>query len=1344
MPPTGVCKSACPPRSDPLTNIRPLAKIDKLSILGVRSFDNGRSETIQFYAPLTLIVGHNGSGKTVSLGFVETYNKHADYHAKTIIECLKYATTGDQPPNSKGGAFIHDPKLCGEKEVLAQVKISFLATTGAKMVCTRSLQLTVKKATRSVKSLEGQLLMIKEGERTSISSRVAELDQLMPQYLGVSKAILDSVIFCHQDESLWPLSEPSKLKDRFDAIFEAMKYTKAIDNIKLMKKKQTEELGKYKIIEQHAKEDKDKGDKAEKRSRELYEEIDKLTSKSKEMDTKIAEAKQNYNAAWEKIRFLGGIVGQLSGKRIEQRAKQESVQKLKRNLREMTDSDQELQTLLQKYEERVQLLHDQANEEKRKYQQLSRELIGDREKLGMKERQVGSLESDQRNYDRQLESREQLVKQTARRHNLRGYDLGVDEDKAREFIDRISRMAKEQNATFERARRETQQELQRAQGVLNRISEQRSTLSQKKESAKATHAANERRIGAFQIDLNNVEVDEGSKTMLESSVEDTGSKLQAAKSDYEIKGWEKQVDETDATLRRLDDQKEKLDMELVQATKQAGDSARLDFLRKEVKDRQRSLDTMTKTHGTKIDSIVGAGWQPTSLDSDYQGALSSSNKTVAEAERQRDGQARELEQLEYRLKQTKADLTTRRRELESNQKSIRNVIETDPSEYQKVLEETESERDDRKSSSEYAGHLKKYYESAVRAARENKCCLMCRRGYEKDRQGLEKLINFLGMEINKAEAGRAVEELHETENYLQEVRAISSTYDNWDRLRSKDIPNLEQEEERLKTRVFSLTSEVEEEDRIVSERKSAKQEVESLSKTVQNIVKYAQEVVSFERQIEELAAKQKSQGLSRGIEEIQDDLKTVNEQSRGSKIFMTKIVGERDGARSNINALELELRDIKSKLSTVIYHLKEKVSLEKQVNELKAQNNELIDSQRSFEQELTDLGPEMSQAQSRYDDISRRGAEKDKQLRDETAALNDSVNKLQMVEREISGYIQRDGPAQLAQAKSAIDDMRQGIERLENNMQAITKQVKEFENNLQNVEETKLQIADNQEYRHDLAAVEVIGAEIRELETHNAEEEKATHERESSRWEMARNKLTAEQASIIGQLKGKDDQLKQILQDWEQDYKDAAYKFKEAHIKVETTKAAIEDLGRYGGALDKAIMRYHALKMEEINRIIEELWKKTYRGTDVDSILIRSDNDAQKGNKNYNYRVVMCKQDAEMDMRGRCSAGQKVLASIIIRLALAECFGVNCGLIALDEPTTNLDRDNIRSLAESLSEIIRIRRQQSNFQLIVITHDEEFLRYMNCADYTDYYYRISRNERQKSIIVRQNIADVSI
>ena len=67
----------------------------------------------------------------------------------------------------------------------------------------------------------------------------------------------------------------------------------------------------------------------------------------------------------------------------------------------------------------------------------------------------------------------------------------------------------------------------------------------------------------------------------------------------------------------------------------------------------------------------------------------------------------------------------------------------------------------------------------------------------------------------------------------------------------------------------------------------------------------------------------------------------------------------------------------------------------------------------------------------------------------------------------------------------------------------------------------------------------------------------------------------------------------------------------------------------------------------------------------------------------------MVKGNTALDMRGRCSAGQKVLASIIIRLALAETFCLNCGLLALDEPTTNLDKQNIEGLAHTLADIIK-------------------------------------------------------
>ena len=78
-------------------------------------------------------------------------------------------------------------------------------------------------------------------------------------------------------------------------------------------------------------------------------------------------------------------------------------------------------------------------------------------------------------------------------------------------------------------------------------------------------------------------------------------------------------------------------------------------------------------------------------------------------------------------------------------------------------------------------------------------------------------------------------------------------------------------------------------------------------------------------------------------------------------------------------------------------------------------------------------------------------------------------------------------------------------------------------------------------------------------------------------------------------------------------------------------------------------------------------------------------------------------------MRGRCSAGQRVLACLVIRLALAETFCLHCGILALDEPTTNLDENNKEGLAHALALIIAGRARQHNFQLVCITHELDFV-----------------------------------
>lgn len=105
-----------------------LAKIDKLSITGyenmllsvavplltsfsVRSFDNGRPETIQFHTPLTLIVGYNGSGKTVCIyldAMVSLLSRFTDYHRMSQI-CHD---GGSSPEQQRRGFHTRSQCMC--------------------------------------------------------------------------------------------------------------------------------------------------------------------------------------------------------------------------------------------------------------------------------------------------------------------------------------------------------------------------------------------------------------------------------------------------------------------------------------------------------------------------------------------------------------------------------------------------------------------------------------------------------------------------------------------------------------------------------------------------------------------------------------------------------------------------------------------------------------------------------------------------------------------------------------------------------------------------------------------------------------------------------------------------------------------------------------------------------------------------------------------------------------------------------------------------------------------------------------------------------------------------------
>ena len=144
------------------------------------------------------------------------------------------ATAGSLPPLSTNGkTFINDPKISNSLETKASIKLKFKTPKAKDVIIVRNFQLSIKNKKYEFKRLEQILKSNNQaGELVTINSTCMDIDKQIPLLMHASKAILENVIFCHQEEINWPFSEAGNLKKVFDEIFDTAKYTKALEDLK--------------------------------------------------------------------------------------------------------------------------------------------------------------------------------------------------------------------------------------------------------------------------------------------------------------------------------------------------------------------------------------------------------------------------------------------------------------------------------------------------------------------------------------------------------------------------------------------------------------------------------------------------------------------------------------------------------------------------------------------------------------------------------------------------------------------------------------------------------------------------------------------------------------------------------------------------------------------------------------------------------------------------------------------------------------------------------------------------------------------------------------------------------
>ncbi|KAG8227718.1 hypothetical protein J437_LFUL008000, partial [Ladona fulva] len=464
-----------------------MSKMLKLAIQGIRSFgaDDGDQQIISFNAPLTLI---------------------------TIIESLKYATAGDLP-KGQGQAFVHDPKMSGRSEVYAQVKLMFLDVKGEKVTVVRSLKSTQRAKDLKTSTIDQTITREdKNGEvssavsspmnvnvknfKQSISQRCSDINAEMSRSLGVSKAILENVIFCHQEDSTWPLDEPKKLKEKFDAIFDATKYNRCLEDIRKLHKdkkgalallqKDVDYLQKFKA---EAEEKKNNLSAVERQLANLHDEIKEYNLQLQPISDRlnhIHQAETTYQTRLEGVR--------------------KQLREIQKNIKTpYPGSSEELQQKISSFSSQLSVKERCLSDlEQELFEASEEETMAGRD-IGSEQIKVGQLIEEEKRCKRLVQSCTSQLRSLAKKLSISSGAVSSDEDMSeyemKNVLDQLDRKLKIMESEFERERRHCKAQEEELQGQVNNARDKKVKLEQEVHMKEQQLNSNKNKISKLKSEI---------------------------------------------------------------------------------------------------------------------------------------------------------------------------------------------------------------------------------------------------------------------------------------------------------------------------------------------------------------------------------------------------------------------------------------------------------------------------------------------------------------------------------------------------------------------------------------------------------------------------------------------------------------------------------------------------------------------------------------------------------------------------------------------------------------------------------------------------------------------------
>ncbi|GMH20274.1 hypothetical protein Nepgr_022115 [Nepenthes gracilis] len=1316
-----------------------MSTVDKMLIKGIRSFDPENKHVITFFKPLTLIVGPNGAGKT------------------TIIECLKLSCTGELPPNARSGqSFIHDPKVAGETETKAQIKLRFKTAAGKDVVCIRSFQLIQKASKMEYKAIESVLQTINPhtGEKVGLSYRCADMDREIPAIMGVSKAILENVIFVHQDEANWPLQDPSTLKKKFDDIFSATRYTKALEVIKKLHKEQAQEIKTYKLKLENLQTLKDAAYKLRESITQDQERTESFKIQMQELEREIQDVDAKIHHTETTLKDLRKLQDQITKKTAERSTLFKEQQKQYAALAEENeDTDEELREWKAKFDEKMALLESKISKLKREMDDTETKTSFLKESINENMWKISKLQTEAEGHMSLKNERDTTIQKLFSRHNL-GHlpDAPFSNEVAWSLTTRINGRMMDLERDLQDKKKANEIELNAAwESYMDASNRWKDIEAQKDAKAQIKFSIVKRieekgaECDSYEFQISNINlshIDEREKSM---GIEVERKSKQLAEREFasNIQQKRSELYSIEQKIKALNREKDIL----------AGDSedrVKLSLKKTELENQKKKFKKIMDEYKDKIRGIL-KGRLP--LDKDLKREIAQALRTTGMEFDDLNSKSREAEKevnmLQIKIQEVNNNLSKLRKDMDSKRRFIESKLQSldqqsfSAETYLQVLDMAKEKRDVQKSKYNIADGMRQMFDPFERVARAHHVCPCCERPFsaeEEDefvkKQRVKAASSAEHMKVLAMESSSA-------DSLFQQLDKLRMVYEEYFKIGKETIPLSEKSLAALNEELEQKSHALDDILGVLAQVKADKDAVEAVVQPSETADRIFQEIQALQKQVDDLAYKVdfRGQGL-RPMEEIQSELNSLEITKETLQSCLEKLVDEEKYMKDDLANIQIRwhtIREEKVKAANTLCDFKK---AEEELERLVEEKSQVELDEKHLAEALGPLSREKEKLLRDHDNLKIRLAHEIEEQDELRRSCHQEIEELLKLNSKIKEFDDSGKGEELKELQKQHTLRESQLHSCERRKQEILAEINKSDDLKKNQDRLMRNIVDNLNYRKTKAEVEELTHEIESLEENILKiGGVSTFEADLVKLSKERERLLSELNRCRGTMSVYESNISKHRIDLKQaQYRDIDKRYFDQLIQLKTMEMANKDLDKYYNALDKALMRFHTMKMEEINKIIRELWQQTYRGQDIDYIFIHSDS-VGAGTRSYSYKVLMQTGDAELEMRGRCSAGQKVLASLIIRLALAETFCLNCGILALDEPTTNLDGPNTESLASALLRIMEDRKGQENFQLIVITHDERFAQLIGQRQHAEKYYRVSKDDHQHSIIEAQEIFD---